>query len=309
VRRLLTVGALALVGVAAPVMAIAAGSGPAGASGAPSSKAAVSAARTAVARALIHPALFHQPILGKGLSQIWKLRDATNVQSTNWSGYADISDTYQSVTGTWQEPTATCTNSGGGGGLLGDLLGDGGGSAAYASFWVGLDGYSSSSVEQTGTDADCTSSGQPSYYAWYEMFPAGSVDLSTSSYPVTPGDTMTGTVTSNNAGDFVLTLHDAHYGWTYTFDGQNSNLARSSAEWVAEAPSVCPLLFCSPLTLADYGTVTFSNASATDTANRTRAISGFTDADITMSASGTVKAVPGPLNSAGNSFNDAWMHS
>ena len=43
-----------------------------------------------------------------------------------------------------------------------------------SAFWVGLDGYSSTSVEQLGTDSDCVS-GKPSYYAWYEMYPNPSV--------------------------------------------------------------------------------------------------------------------------------------
>ncbi len=62
--------------------------------------------------------------------------------STNWSGYAvtGANGTYKSVSANWTEPTATCTSS------RSDL---------YASFWVGLDGYSSNSVEQTGTDSDC----------------------------------------------------------------------------------------------------------------------------------------------------------
>ena len=46
----------------------------------------------------------------------------------------------------------------------------------YAAFWVGLDGYTSKSVEQLGTDSDCTNVNSPSYYAWYEMYPAASVN-------------------------------------------------------------------------------------------------------------------------------------
>ena len=42
----------------------------------------------------------------------------------------------------------------------------------YSSFWVGIDGYSSSSVEQLGTDSDCAGN-TPDYYAWWEMYPAG----------------------------------------------------------------------------------------------------------------------------------------
>ena len=77
--------------------------------------------------------------------------------STNWSGYAATTGTYTSVSASWTEPTGTCS-----------------GSAKYSSFWVGLDGYNSSSVEQTGSEVDCSGS-RPQYYAWYEMYPAASV--------------------------------------------------------------------------------------------------------------------------------------
>jgi hypothetical protein len=46
----------------------------------------------------------------------------------------------------------------------------------YAAFWVGLDGYSSSTVEQTGTDSDCVGK-NPSYYAWYEFYPNPSFEI------------------------------------------------------------------------------------------------------------------------------------
>src|SRR5271165_3522741 len=86
--------------------------------------------------------------------------DGTAV-STNWSGYAvtGANGSVTSVTGSWVVPPATCTEAGG--------------SKAYASFWVGIDGWNSSSVEQTGTDSDC-SSGKPLYYAWYEFYPQAS---------------------------------------------------------------------------------------------------------------------------------------
>ena len=70
-----------------------------------------------------------------------------NVQSSNWSGYAVSSTTpFTDVVGSWVEPTATCAPR----------------STTYGSFWVGLDGYSSNSVEQLGTDSDC-SRGTPVY--------------------------------------------------------------------------------------------------------------------------------------------------
>ncbi len=91
--------------------------------------------------------------------------------STNWSGYAvtGANGAFTDVKATWVQPTATC----------------GSRKTAYSSFWVGLDGYSSNSVEQLGTDSDC-SRGRATYYGWWEMYPNPSMELSTSSYRVSP---------------------------------------------------------------------------------------------------------------------------
>ena len=39
--------------------------------------------------------------------------------------------------------------------------------ASFASNWVGIDGYSSATVEQTGASGYCDSTGTPTYYVWY----------------------------------------------------------------------------------------------------------------------------------------------
>src|SRR5436190_4132645 len=75
--------------------------------------------------------------------------------SSNWSGYAAFGTpgSFNSVSASWVQPSVTCTSKN-----------------TYSSYWVGLDGYNSSTVEQLGTEADC-SSGAAKYYAWYEMYP------------------------------------------------------------------------------------------------------------------------------------------
>ena len=86
------------------------------------------------------------------------------VGSTNWAGYAvQASSQFTSVSGSWVEPAVTCSSSsssGGGGGRGGGRGGarGSGGSQQFASFWAGIDGYSSGSVEQLGTDSDCNGS-------------------------------------------------------------------------------------------------------------------------------------------------------
>ena len=126
-------------------------------------------------------------------------------------------DAYKSVSATWTEPKATCTSN----------------KNLYASFWVGLDGYSSNSVEQTGTDSDCNGT-TPSYYGWYEMYPAYPVNFTN---PVAVGDKFSASVTFSGTDTYTLVLSDITSDWTKTILKSQSGLDRSSAEVITEAPS------------------------------------------------------------------------
>jgi len=96
-----------------------------------------------------------------------------------------------------------------------------------------LDGFNSSTVEQTGSEVDCNGS-TPVYYSWYEMYPAFPVNFSNT---VRPGDHFTGSVTYNGSNSFTLKLSDTTQGWSHTVNATLSGAARSSAEVIAEAPS------------------------------------------------------------------------
>src|SRR5262249_48179989 len=84
-------------------------------------------------------------------------RHGRNATSTNWSGYAVTasSGAVSDVKASWVVPA---------------VQGNCPSTNQYASFWVGIDGYSSNTVEQIGTDSDCQN-GQPVYYVWYEFYP------------------------------------------------------------------------------------------------------------------------------------------
>jgi Peptidase A4 family len=310
-RKVLVSGALALIGLAAPAASVLA---PAAA---PSAAAAPTHAAASAAPAV--PGLYHVPIIGKvtlpgvlgsllGGRNADGLRRATAVSSSNWSGYADTNDTYNSVSSSWTEPTVNCANSNSGlDGILSlsNLLG---GPGAASAFWVGLDGYNSTSVEQLGTDSDCDS-GTPSYYAWYEMYPNPSVTLP-SQYPVKPGDQMTALVAANSAGtSFTLEIKDATAGWTFSTTQTGSGFARSSAEVIAEAPSSCSVLFCSEVPLADFGQINFSGSSVIDNAGTKGSLASFDANEITMSDNGTTEATPSSLSSDGSSFSVTWNNS
>lgn len=235
------------------------------------------------------PDVFHGPINIIGLEH-------NTVTSTNWSGYAVESPSqFTEVTSTWVQPTAKCSG-------FGDT---------YASFWVGLDGYASSSVEQLGTDSDCGFFGSPSYYAWYEMYPAASVEISTTQYPVKPGDTLTASVTRSGTS-YTLAMKSSE-GWTFSTTQTGSD-ANSSAEWIAEAPDTCFLgIFCTNASLTNFGSVTFSGSEAA-VGGALEPVSSFTTNsgphEITMdSTTGTTRAQPSALSTNGEGFSDTWHHS
>jgi hypothetical protein len=235
-------------------------------------------------------------------------------QSQNWSGYVDTGATFSAVNASWIVPTVTCTQ----------------GENAYSAHWIGIDGNTSSTVEQDGTEADCltTTTGgftyvggqftyggtavtSASYDAWFEMYGDNAVnqgyeeELSPSTNPVTPGDSMSSSV-SVVGNEWTLTISDSsssHAAWHFSTSVAFSGAAQSSAEWVAERPEICSNS-CSLASLADFGSVTFSGATATTTGGSSEPISSYSDAAIEMVNGSTVLAVPGPLNS--NGFTDTW---
>ncbi len=211
----------------------------------------------------------------------------SSVCSTNWSGYADTGSGVTAVSGSWVQPSVSCPSSG----------------STYAAFWVGIDGYSSSTVEQTGTLAQC-SNGVAVYSAWYEFYPNPMVTIS--GITVAPGDTITASVTySTSNGQFTVTLGDGSS--SYTTSGSVSGAARSSAEWVVERPALCTAFHCTLTTLANFGSADFTSASAT-VGGMTGTISSFTSVAITMvgGSSGPVLAEPSSLTGGGSAFSVAY---
>lgn len=227
-----------------------------------------------------------------GPIQIKEQREDGTVTSTNWSAYAVTGSSFTSAKGSWIVPTATCHT--------GDQ---------YAAFWVGIDGYSSSTVEQTGTDSDCVGS-RPSYYAWYEFYPHPSFVIS--SLTIKPGDRISAQVVYSGS-EFTITITDETTGKSYSKSSTVRGAKRSSAEWIAEAP--CCTSGGGILPLADFGTVLFGEDSTGVTGTNeatmgstTGVIGSFANIfAITMeSSTGALEAVPSALSSDGSSFSVTW---
>src|ERR1700753_877679 len=204
------------------------------------------------------------------------VRDGSTT-STNWAGYVLTggSGAFTSVSSSWTEPAASC-----------------GSGTQYAAFWVGLDGYNSDSVEQTGSDSDC-SGGTPDYYGWYEMYPA---DPGYFTNPVAPGDSMSASVAVSGTS-YTLTLTDSTQDWTQT-ENETGSFANSSAGVITEAPPAAQ----GPLPLAGFGTINYAGASANGTS-----MSSQNPTSITMvGGSGNQLDSTGAIDGSGD-FSNTWQ--
>jgi uncharacterized repeat protein (TIGR02543 family) len=223
--------------------------------------------------------------------------------SGNWAGYvaaptiADPGVTFSAVSANWVVPTVTCSGT----------------SSLWAVQWVGIDGWGTSTVEQDGTETNCAGS-TPQYSAWYEMYGDTSngdayywmVPLSTSSYPVHPGDAMTGSV--QLSGDvWTLKVIDHTAGWTFSIPITDSAASAGSVEVITETPSVNGQV----ASLADFGTVTFTNISVTSSATGTGSLTPSMPWAVFCSdtSNGVVLMSPGELSDGGTSFSITWLSS
>jgi Peptidase A4 family len=199
------------------------------------------------------------------------------VESGNWSGYAATTSTYTSVQSSWVQPTINCSS----------------GRTTYSSYWVGLDGYNNSALEQTGTEADCIG-GTAEYGAWWEVLPAAESPYSVT---VRPGDHLTATVTYIGSSNFTMTLADSTEGWTKTTTHKGSSgFQNTSAEVIAEATSVGGQI----ANLSNFGSVSFTGSTANGTA-----LGSLSPTEIIMVGSGgDTTAQPGGIS--GGNFGVTW---
>lgn len=254
-------------------------------------------------------------------------RDDGTADSTNWSGYAvtGANGSVTSVSGSWIVPPVTCPTApttptrGFGRSFSGSSV-----PSSYASFWVGIDGWTSSTVEQIGTDSDC-SSGTPTYYAWYEFYPQPSYYAGELTN-LSPGDVIDASVTYNSNGTFTATIADKSKNLSYTTTftpgaGRHATVAeRSSAEWIIEAPSSNSGI----LPLANFGTIALGEdttkvantcqatvAGTTATIGGLASVAGVTEWQATMitESGSTTKALPSSLSADGSSFTETWLNA
>ncbi len=212
-----------------------------------------------------------------------KIRAGT---STNWGGYAaesniptPINGFVKSVKGNWQVPTLTCDPS----------------KNTYVATWVGIDGYSDGTVEQTGTEQQCVNGVQQNY-AWFEFYPKPLYTIT--GITVHNGDSFSASVTYVGNNRFTISITDQITGQSFT-QTFKANAQRQSAEWIVEAPYSGGIL-----PLANFGTINFSNAQFMDNTGTTYAVDGRgtgTYDAITMNDPSGGNAKPSGLTDSGTS--------
>ncbi len=222
--------------------------------------------------ALLAPAASAGSVATHGL-----IRDLPHAYSSNWSGYAVTGGTYQSVSASWIEPKGKCTSK-----------------STYSAFWVGLDGDGSNTVEQTGSEVDC-SGGSPQYDAWYEMYPTVSIPFRNT---VQPGDQFTASVTASGT-EFTLKITDVTQNWHKSIVKSLSTARKASAEVIVEAP--CCTSRGGVLPLADFGTVNITDAKVDGSA-----IGSLSPTKIDIGPSSSPKDQTSSLT-GGDAFSVKWL--
>ena len=211
--------------------------------------------------------------------------------SGNWSGYADAacsSCALRYVAAVFTIPSVNCAESQ---------------ANANVSEWVGLDGWTDNTVEQTGIDAYCNGA-TAEYYGWVEMFPSAPL---TYTGPMNVGDAIEANVYYNaSTGQWQTSLTDVTNG-NYLDSSQpcpaGSTCRNSSAEVITEAPASGGIL-----PLADYGQMTYAAAQVTSR-NGTRgdlASNGLWSADsVTMDNAAGQTSTPSAVE-GGQAFLTTW---
>jgi hypothetical protein len=216
----------------------------------------------------------------------------STASSFNWAGYADVSSTsgtFTKVSGSWKVPKITCTAE--------DRL---------SAQWVGLDGATNKTVEQTGTAEQCFK-GTAVYTSWYELYPASSVTVGKT---VAAGDSISASV-SRSGSSYTLKLTDSTHtanSLSHSASCATTTCLDESAEWITERPAFSTTGIVPE---AQFPTVTFSSGSQT-ASGHTGSISGYsgTVLDIAcIDSTSSYDIVTTSGLTSGTSFTNTWKNS
>lgn len=218
--------------------------------------------------------------------------------SINWSGYTTLpkhGHKFKSISANFTVPAVNCANST-----------DGTNGIASMSNWVGLDGFSDATVEQTGEAAICEGSSLEGggYLVFWETYPApANIFCCTNA-----GDAIHVSVTFNSKTHlYHLFLDDYTIKATlseFVACETGSTCHNSSAEVIGEDLDGGP-----PGTnLADFGQTSFVNASVTSSNGKSGSMNPgryWSTDKIVMKNKKSLMALPGSLE-GGRAFLDVW---
>ncbi|KAJ3929951.1 MAG: Aspergilloglutamic peptidase, partial [Lentinula lateritia] len=118
------------------------------------------------------------------------------------------------------------------------------------------------------------------YGAWYEWWHNYATDIDTDDFPVSAGDIITVNIDASSNSEGIVTLTNESAGKSFVINLTSltklSYLGGQNAEWIIEDYTQNGGL----VPLANWGTVTFVNASASISANNTLGVEDATIFDI-----------------------------
>jgi len=202
----------------------------------------------------------------------------TGYTSTNWSGYIAVNGTFTGVSGSWVATNPTGNNA----------------TTTADSTWIGIGGVTSGDLIQVGTQNIINSSGIVTTSAFYELLPDFSQPVP--GITVTPGDSMSASITQISSGQWSITITDNTNGQVYTNTfAYNSTL--SSAEWIEEDPSFSAHR---QIPFDNFGIATFSGSSTVMNGSSISLASSTAQPVTMVNRSGTPIAVPSAISGSGS---------
>lgn len=164
------------------------------------------------------------------------------VSSINWGGYVatGAEGEFGSAETSFVVPPVTCSAA----------------ENSAASFWVGIDGWGTKTVEQDGV-LDICANGMAMYLAWYETYPQPA--LLFDAVAIRPGDSVVSSVSYRGNLSYRLQVADSTTGEQDSVVASAPGATNSSAECIAEDPSAAG---GGQLPYANYGAIAFTSCTA-----------------------------------------------
>ena len=188
-----------------------------------------------------------------------------SLTSSIWSGYvvsSDLGNPQPYVTGiraSWIVPNAFPTSI-----------------DTYSSAWIGIGGFQpDKTLIQTGTEHDYVN-GREFYSAWYEILPDQAIRIEEMN--ISPGDLITALIelTNPQTNEWKVEIKDITKNQEFSIN-LIYNSSKITAEWIVERPLVSNQVS----SLANFGTISFTDCYATISAN-TATMGEYPHSKVTM---------------------------